>query len=219
MARETWEKWLRACLRDPSNPARIALFRDGLPTLGALTGQDKRALDAISACWELYSSSDQAGESARGVSSGPREGRSVDSGGGMTARGQLKTGGLLGSHGVERYPFDPLLRPESVDGLDRLRCISDRRYAATLYEIHMLAERNEAEIGRDQELLARVVEKESAFGNVYANSLAEYLRALLDQRLRSLPFVLLRIARATYAKTTARSPSSVACLRSSGRFD
>jgi hypothetical protein len=64
MARETWEKWLRACLRDPSNPARIALFRDGLPTLGALTGQDKRALDAISACWELHSSSDEVGERA-----------------------------------------------------------------------------------------------------------------------------------------------------------
>jgi len=64
MARQTWQTWLRACLRDPSNPARIALFRDGLPTLGALTGQDKRALDAISACWELYSSSDEAGERA-----------------------------------------------------------------------------------------------------------------------------------------------------------
>jgi len=64
MARETWQKWLRACLRDPSNPARVALFRDRLPTLGALTGQDKRALDAISACWELYSVSDEAGQVA-----------------------------------------------------------------------------------------------------------------------------------------------------------
>jgi hypothetical protein len=64
MARQTWQRWLRACLRDPSNPARNALFWDGLPTLGALTGQDKRALDAISACWELYSSSDEAGQGA-----------------------------------------------------------------------------------------------------------------------------------------------------------
>ena len=64
MAKMTWEKWLRACLRDPSNPARIALFRDRLPTLGALTGQDKRALDAISACWELYSGGDASGESS-----------------------------------------------------------------------------------------------------------------------------------------------------------
>jgi len=64
MARETWQKWLRACLREPSSPACIALFRDGSPSLGALTGQDKRTLDAISACWELYSCSDESGESA-----------------------------------------------------------------------------------------------------------------------------------------------------------
>jgi hypothetical protein len=64
MAKQTWQKWLRACLRDPSNPARIALFRDGLPSLGALTGQDKRTLDAINACWELYSCSDESGASA-----------------------------------------------------------------------------------------------------------------------------------------------------------
>jgi hypothetical protein len=64
MAKESWEKWLRTCLRDPANPARIALFGDGLPSLGALTGQDKRVLDAISACWKLYSSSNESGESA-----------------------------------------------------------------------------------------------------------------------------------------------------------
>ena len=63
MAKETWAKWLRACLRKPSNPVRVAL-PGGVPTLGALTGQDKRALDAISACWELYSSSDDAGQHA-----------------------------------------------------------------------------------------------------------------------------------------------------------
>jgi len=69
----------------------------------------------------------------------------------VTARGE--------SRGVEQYPFDPLLQPESVDGLDRLRCISDRRYAATLYEIYMLAERNEEETHREQELLVRAAEK------------------------------------------------------------
>jgi hypothetical protein len=46
-----------------------------------------------------------------------------------------------------------------VDGLDRLRCISDRRYAATLYEIYMLAERNEAKLEREQELVVRAAEK------------------------------------------------------------
>ena len=64
MAKETWQRWLRCCLRDPTNPARIALLRDRLPTLGVLTGQDKRALDAISACWELYASADTAGQNA-----------------------------------------------------------------------------------------------------------------------------------------------------------
>ena len=77
----------------------------------------------------------------------------------MTARGERKTGEEPGSPGVERYPFDPLLRPESLDGLDRLRCISDRRYAATLYEIYMLAERNETDTQREHQLLARAAEK------------------------------------------------------------
>jgi len=43
--------------------------------------------------------------------------------------------------------------------LERLRCISDRRYAATLYEIYMLAERNDAKVGREQERLLQVAEK------------------------------------------------------------
>lgn len=77
----------------------------------------------------------------------------------MTGKDNVKTHGMPASLGVERYPFDPLLRPESVDGLDRLRCISDRRYAATLYEIYMLAERNEAEIQREQERLVQAAEK------------------------------------------------------------
>ena len=54
------------------------------------------------------------------------------------------------ARGVERYPFDPLLKPENVTGLDRLRCISDRRYAATLYEIYALAERNETAANEEQ---------------------------------------------------------------------
>lgn len=64
MARETWQRWLRCCLRDPTNPARIALAQDGLTSLRALTGQDKRALDAMSACWELYSTSEDYAQTA-----------------------------------------------------------------------------------------------------------------------------------------------------------
>jgi len=33
-----------------------------LPSLGALTGQDTRALEAVAACWELYASSDGDGQ-------------------------------------------------------------------------------------------------------------------------------------------------------------
>ena len=61
--------------------------------------------------------------------------------------------------GVEQYPFDPLLRAEALDGLDRLRCISDRRYAATLYEIYILAERNEAALNVAQQVAAEAAEK------------------------------------------------------------
>lgn len=55
MAKQTWYRWLKECLRDPSSPARMP------SSLGALTGQDVRVLTAISACWELYSCSDEAG--------------------------------------------------------------------------------------------------------------------------------------------------------------
>jgi hypothetical protein len=77
----------------------------------------------------------------------------------MTAQHQRKTSGRLEGLGVEQYPFDPLLKPECVDGLERLRCISDRRYAATLYEIYMLAERNELEVQRENHLLVQAAEK------------------------------------------------------------
>jgi hypothetical protein len=58
MTKQTWDKWLRACIRDPSSPARLP------GSLGMLTGQDARALGAISACWELYSNSDEPGQRA-----------------------------------------------------------------------------------------------------------------------------------------------------------
>ena len=58
VAKQTWDRWLRECLRAPSSPTRMP------DSLGVLTGQDARALTAISACWELYSSSDDAGQQA-----------------------------------------------------------------------------------------------------------------------------------------------------------
>lgn len=54
-----WLTWLRACAADPESPARIPKG-----SLGALTGQDKRVLNAIAACWELYMSSDDDGSAA-----------------------------------------------------------------------------------------------------------------------------------------------------------
>lgn len=52
-----WLKWLRAVSKGgtPAGP---------LPPLGALTGQDVRALAAIAACWQLLASCDEAGEEA-----------------------------------------------------------------------------------------------------------------------------------------------------------
>ena len=77
----------------------------------------------------------------------------------MTFKSEDKTSGERASCGVDHYPFDPLLQPGGLEGLDRLRCISDRRYAAMLYELYMLAERNEAESQREQELRLRAAEK------------------------------------------------------------
>jgi hypothetical protein len=46
---QTWDQWLRSCSRDPYSPTKITRH-----DLGALTGTDHRALNAIAACWELY---------------------------------------------------------------------------------------------------------------------------------------------------------------------
>lgn len=48
------------------------------------------------------------------------------------------------TRGAELYPFDPSLRADQASGLDRLRCIADRNYASVLFDIYLLAERNEA---------------------------------------------------------------------------
>jgi hypothetical protein len=59
MAKQTWQSWVRACTRDSSSP-----FRASKGVLGMLTGQDTRALEAIVACWELCSNSDDDGQRA-----------------------------------------------------------------------------------------------------------------------------------------------------------
>lgn len=52
-------EWLTVCADDPSSPARVTPA-----DLAMLTGQDTRALRAIGWCWELYSSSDERGQTA-----------------------------------------------------------------------------------------------------------------------------------------------------------
>lgn len=56
MKEQTWDQWLRSCSKDPKSPAGI---EPG--ALGMLTGQDSRALAAISRCWDLYACSDEDG--------------------------------------------------------------------------------------------------------------------------------------------------------------
>jgi hypothetical protein len=55
----TWQSWVRQCTADPGNPIRATKG-----CLGMLTGQDKRAMDAVVACYELYANSDEDGELA-----------------------------------------------------------------------------------------------------------------------------------------------------------
>ncbi len=53
-------------------------------------------------------------------------------------------GGLGG--GVDNYPYDASLRPETVHGLDRLRTIADRKLAAYLYALYVQADANSAKV-------------------------------------------------------------------------
>lgn len=50
-------KWARMVGNDQACPSEL-----GPKSLAALTGQDKRALDAIVACWSLYAGSDPDGQ-------------------------------------------------------------------------------------------------------------------------------------------------------------
>jgi hypothetical protein len=47
-----------------------------------------------------------------------------------------------GVKGVEAYAYDPTLRLESLQGLDRLRCFADRALAADFFAVFRAAERN-----------------------------------------------------------------------------
>jgi len=60
----TWDRWLRACLKEENNRVHAkngGSLGEGV-SLGMLTGQDARALGAISRCWDLYAVADEAGQ-------------------------------------------------------------------------------------------------------------------------------------------------------------
>ena len=48
----------------PACTSTFAFLRANRHDLGALTGQDRRALEAIAHCWELYAASDDVGRAA-----------------------------------------------------------------------------------------------------------------------------------------------------------
>jgi hypothetical protein len=53
MTARAWAKWVRECSRDTTSPAKLPS-----KPLAALTTQDIRALDAVTACYELYAHGD-----------------------------------------------------------------------------------------------------------------------------------------------------------------
>lgn len=62
MSRQNWQQWLRACSKDPGSPIQLPKLGNSGSSLGMPTGQDTRALAAISACWDLYAGSDADGQ-------------------------------------------------------------------------------------------------------------------------------------------------------------
>lgn len=58
MKEQTWDQWLRAVAKE----GRRVTWKPDM--LGALTGQDSRALGAIARCWDLYACSDDDGARA-----------------------------------------------------------------------------------------------------------------------------------------------------------
>jgi hypothetical protein len=53
-----WVAWFNACLKDEWSAKQLRLPG----ALAMITGQDRRALDAIAHCWRLYANSDEAGQ-------------------------------------------------------------------------------------------------------------------------------------------------------------
>lgn len=62
MSKQNWQAWLRACSKDPGSPIQLPKLGNSGSSLGMLTGQDARALAAISACWDLYANADADGQ-------------------------------------------------------------------------------------------------------------------------------------------------------------
>lgn len=60
--------------------------------------------------------------------------------------------------GPEDYPFDPSARVEQLRGLERLRGIADRKLAAHLFTLYLLADRNSSEKGASRSGPAMSVE-------------------------------------------------------------
>lgn len=113
-----WDTWLRACTKDPSSPARIAKG-----ALGALTGQDTRAIAAIAACWRLYASSDDDGATG-----------ALDAVRALLPAMQPQT----------RYLARELIA-WALDWNDRARLWPKVAEPTTLYRLHIVREENQAE--------------------------------------------------------------------------
>ena len=64
--------------------------------------------------------------------------------------------------GAEEYPYDPLAVPEMQRGLDKLRCIEDRRIAREAYDLFLATERNATDPGFHRRERARVARTEQA---------------------------------------------------------
>lgn len=57
-APEHWAAWIKACQKDPRSPL------EARGSLGMVTGQDRRALHAVAALWDVYLGSDDQGAAA-----------------------------------------------------------------------------------------------------------------------------------------------------------
>jgi hypothetical protein len=122
---ENWLSWLKACAKDEHSPIRLpepaGPSTRPLAVFGMLTGQDRRALHAVAACWQLYAGSDDDGREAA-----------------LTAVCLLLRGLQL-----QCWPFARELIAQSMDWNDRDRLWSKvvgaaekRGYGETLLALH-----------------------------------------------------------------------------------